>query len=204
MEAENNIASEAPNATGIGGQPPKSPNAEGKTPQITKAEVLKWENDFRENVSPLVKFDKQDNGFSMKFYNGESGVDSYWSGIIILKSDNYLKWNFSMVNGVFIDAKMNLDENNQKLSSNLYDFFKSWQTEVSKSITEPKEESSTFDNTPTPELVGPESNNIPDPSQGPPVGSLAEGLIITNRIQKTRKESIMDSAERMRRLAGLK
>ena len=110
---------------------------ETQAPKITKAEVIKWENDFREKVSPLVKFDKQDNGYSMKFYNGESGVDSLWSGTIILKSDNYLKWSFSVTNGVFVESKMSLDENNYKIPANLYDFFKSWQGEVAKSITEP-------------------------------------------------------------------
>jgi hypothetical protein len=196
--------------------------AENKTakqaPRVTKAEVIKWENDFRENVSPLVKFDTQDNGFSMKFYNGESGVDAYWSGTIILKSDNYLKWNFSMLNGVFVESKINLDENNHKIPSNLYDFFVGWQGEVSKAITEPgaEEQANQEANNPpeqTPDLVGPESNNVPEaPIQGPP--PMTEGVILSNTISKNsannpsrintnRKNNIMDSAERMRRLAGL-
>ncbi len=190
-------------------------NTAKQTPQITKAEVIKWENDFRENVSPLVKFDAQDNGYSMKFYNGESGVDAYWSGTIILKSDNYLKWNFSMLNGVFIESKMNLDENNHKIPSNLYDFFVGWQGEVAKAITEPGADTTTAQTPPeqTPDLAGPESNNIPEaPIQGPP--PMTEGIILSNisgkqstspttRVDKSRKDNIMDSAERMRRLAGL-
>ena len=189
MEAENKILKEAP--------------------KVTEAEVTKWENDFRTNVSPLVKFDSQDNGRSMKFYNGDSGVDAYWSGIIILKSDNYLKWNFSMLNGVFMESKMNLDENNQKIPSNLYDFFKGWQAEVAKTITEPGEatqEAPILE--PAPDLAGPETANAPEAPEAPP---LAEGLIISNsnktiskeRVNQSRKNNIMDSGDRMRRLAGL-
>ena len=188
------------------------PTTPKEAPKVTQAEVTKWEEEFRKTVSPLVKFDAQDNGFSMKFYNGESGVDAYWSGTILLKSDNYLKWNFSMTNGVFMDSKMNLDEINQKIPSNLYDFFKSWQTEVAKSITEPESEKEADVNQPeqTPDLVGPESNNAPEaPVGGPP--PMSEGLIIGNknfnnkasRINVSRKDTIMNSSERMRRLAEL-
>jgi hypothetical protein len=196
MEAENKTSSEAP--------------------KVTKAEVVKWENDFREKVSPLVKFDTQDNGYSMKFYNGESGVDAYWSGTIVLKADNYLKWNFSMLNGVFMESKMNLDENNQKIPSNLYDFFKGWQGEVAKAITKPGAEQSGGQEVSaapeqTPDLAGPESANAPTGAPEEPA-PLAEGSLISNkpivknntpRVDNSRKNNIMDSAERMRRLAGL-
>lgn len=193
-------------------------NTSKEAPKITKTEVVKWENDFREKVSPLVKFDQQDNGYSMKFYNGESGLDAYWSGIIVFKADNYLKWNFSMLNGVFMDSKMSLDENNQRIPANLYDFFKAWQTEVAKAITEPGKESQSDVNNPAmgatetnlggPELSGPESNNA-QPEGG---NALAEGSLISNvpilknkasKFDDSRKNKIMDSAERMRRLAGL-
>jgi hypothetical protein len=185
-----------------------------KAPKITETEVQKWENDFREKVSPLVQFDQQDNGHSMKFYNGESGVDAYWSGVIALKADNYIKWNYSMINGVFMEAKINLDENNQRIPSNLYDFFKMWQLEVSKIITKPSEESAGATATPeqTPDLAGPESANAPQAPEDAGAAPLAEGSLISNkpllknntsRVDNNRKNNIMDSAERMRRLAGL-
>jgi hypothetical protein len=197
MEAENKTSSEAP--------------------KITKAEVVKWENDFREKVSPLVKFDTQDNGYSMKFYNGESGVDAYWSGTIVLKADNYLKWNFSMLNGVFMESKMNLDENNQRIPSNLYDFFRGWQGEVAKAITEPvadqQQGGAIAAPEQTPDLAGPESANAPQaPEEDAGALPLAEGSLISNkpitknntsRVDNSRKNNIMDSVERMRRLAGL-
>lgn len=187
-------------------EPTNKPKEE-QAPRITKAEVVKWENDFKEHVSALVKFDTQDNGYSMKFYNGDSGIDAYWSGTIILKADNYLKWNYSMLNGVFMECKMNLDETNQQIPANLYTFFKQWQTEVSKSLAEPGAEETQQDdsNVPAPQnpdLVGPESNNAAEPTQAPP--PLAEGSLIGyKRVEKSRKDTIMDSAARMKRLAGL-
>lgn len=181
-----------------------------EAPKVTQAEVVKWENDFRENVSPLVKFDSQDNGYSMKFYNGESGVDAYWSGTIILKSDNYLKWNFSMLNGVFVESKMNIDENNQKIPSNLYEFFKSWQGEVAKTITEPNPESQSQEaaTVSQPEqsvqLSGPESTNATQGQEALSEGILLGNNVVLQRVDKSRKDTIMDSFDRMKRLAGLK
>lgn len=172
-----------------------------EVPQVTAAEVTDWEENFRKTVSPLVRFDKQDNGYSMKFYNGESGIDAYWSGIIIMKSDNYIKWNFSLINGVFMDSKVNLDEHNKNIPANLYDFFQTWQGEVSKTITEPVEGSSKEASAPAPppatSLAGPESANVPPPTE-PGATPLSEG-----RKNKKRESVILDSSERMRRLAGL-
>lgn len=174
-----------------------------EVPQVTAAEVTDWEENFRKVVSPLVRFDKQDNGYSMKFYNGESGIDAYWSGIIIMKSDNYIKWNFSLINGVFMDSKVNLDEHNKNIPANLYDFFQSWQSEVSKTITEPTEGSSKEMSTPPPastqptNLAGPESANTAPPAE-PGATPLTE-----SRKDKKRQSVILDSSERMRRLAGL-
>lgn len=181
-------------------------------PPITESEVTDWENKFRESVSPLVQFYEQDNGHSMKFYNGESGVDAFWAGIIALKGEKYIKWTFSMLEGVTMEAKVILDETNYKIPSGLYDFFKSWQVEVAKSITEPESAQGTdgAGSPPpqNPDLAGPESNNAPEtPIGGPP--PMSEGLlvgkknVIPSRVDKSRKDNIMDSAERMRRLAGL-
>jgi hypothetical protein len=170
-------------------------------PTVTAAEVANWEDNFRKTVSTLVKFDKQDNGHSMKFYSGQSGVDAYWSGTIILRADNYLKWNYSLLNGVFMDAKMSLDDTNHLIPGNLYDFYKSWQEEVSKTMTEPGEGDETPDTTPAtavlPNLSGPETNNLPKPN----TSTVSEGFMLKRKL--TRRQTVMNDSERMRRLAGL-
>jgi len=187
---------------------------QNEAPKVTAAEVADWEENFKKTVSPLVKFDKQDNGYSMKFYNGESGIDAYWSGTIMLKADNYIKWSFSVLNGVFMDAKFNIEESNKGIPANLYEFYKSWEAEVASTITEPEDKG---DQAPPPiaqpggTLAGPESNNIPDSTIATPgTGQLSEGSLITrtgvpsvSRKNLKRESVIMDSMERMRRLAGL-
>ncbi len=186
-----------------------------ETPKITEAEVIKWETNFKEKVSPLVQFYEQDNGHSMKFYNGESGVVAFWSGIIKFKAEDYIQWEFDSLAGVKIDSKMYLNEDNQRIPSNLYDFFKVWQVEVSKTITKPSENKSGEMSQPqqTPDLSGPESPNAPQASgEEGAAAPLAEGSLLTNRplvknntsrVDYSRKNQIMDSSERMRRLAGL-
>jgi hypothetical protein len=189
----------------------KTPNG---TPKVSKTEVETWEEKFRKNVSPIVQFYEQDNGYSMKFYNGQSGIVAFWSGIIKFKGEDYLKWEFDSLAGVKIDSKMNLDENNQKIPSNLYDFFKSWQAEILKTITKPSENQGGAVSQPeqTPDLAGPESANAPQAPEDTGMTPLAEGSLISNkpisknnnsRVDNSRKNNIMDSAERMRRLAGL-
>jgi hypothetical protein len=179
-----------------------------KVPQVTLAEIKDWEEKFKAAVSPLVKFGVQDNGYSMKFYNGESGIDAFWSGNIILKADNYINWSFSVVNGVFMDAKLNLDDSNNKLPSNLYEFFKGWQSEVAKTISEPKEGMYNQDKeqAEAPMPAGPDATNLagpgnPNASSAPaeePLPPLQEG-----RRNKSRQNVIISSSDRMRRLAGL-
>lgn len=180
-------------------------------PQVTLAEVQDWEEKFKAAVSPLVKFGTQDNGYSMKFYNGESGIDAFWSGNIILKADNYINWSFSVVNGVFIDAKLNLDDSNNKIPAALYEFFKAWQAEVAKTVSEPKEgmyndDAAANDQSAAP--AAPDATNLAGP--GNPNASLApaepEPLptpLQEGRTNKSRQNVILNSAERMRRLAGL-
>ena len=176
-------------------------------PKVTPAEVSDWEEKFRKSVSSLGKFDKQDNGFSMKFYNGQSGVDAYWSGNIILKADNYIKWNYSVTNGVFAESKINLDDSNSKIISNLYDFYKMWSEDVSKTITEPEGEKENPEENPsnnTSTGAGPESPNAP-------VGAPTPELNMTNPLQesawnrrnKGRESVILSASDRMKRLAGL-
>src|ERR1035437_899521 len=182
-----------------------------KAPEVSSTEVETWEEKFRETVSPLVQFDEQDNKYSMKFYNGESGIDAYWSGIIILKNDDYLKWNYSALNGVKMDCKMSLDDTNKKIPTQLYDFFVQWQTDVLKTITSTKPEDEPGTSAPLEQpsaaaMSGPETSNIPGTSP------ISENLIIrksnisvnVNRKNLKRESEIMNNLERMRRLAGLK
>lgn len=113
--------------------------AEEIKPQIQASEVESWENKFRENVSPLVQFDKVDGtNTSFKFYKGVSGIEVEWSGIINLGSDEYIQWKFSILNDVFITAKYRMTEENRDLIGKIYDLYISWSKEWSQSISKLK------------------------------------------------------------------
>jgi hypothetical protein len=110
--------------------------AEEIKPQIQASEVEAWENRFRENVSPLVQFDKvEGTNTSFKFYKGVSGIEVEWSGIIKLGSDEYIKWKFSILNDVFIDAKYRLNEDNKDIITNVYNLYASWTKEWSQTVS---------------------------------------------------------------------
>lgn len=110
--------------------------AEEIRPQIQASEVEAWENKFRENVSPLVQFDKvEGTNTSFRFYKGVSGIEIEWSGIINLGSDEYIKWKFSILNDVFIDAKYRMTEENRDMVSKIYDLYIAWSKEWSQSIS---------------------------------------------------------------------
>jgi hypothetical protein len=118
--------------------------AEEIKPQIQASEIAEWEKKFKENVSPLVKFNSQgENGSSFKIYKGSSGIEVEWSGEINLGSDDYIKWKFTILNDVFIDAKFKLDDDTKDLVKKIYDLYitwsKDWSQNVSKLDTEPKQ-----------------------------------------------------------------
>ena len=162
---------------------------ETNKPQITTSEVQDWENKFKESVSPLVKFnnDGSANG-SLKLYNGQSGVEAQWSGVIILNNDNYIKWSFSIQNEPFIDCKLNYNDGNYTILVNLKNFYDSWKTEWSKQLTMP--DTAIEDN------GAPEGQEQPAETNNQPVG------IQENK--RTKMNIINNHKERMQKLSGLR
>ena len=108
-------------------------------PKIQSWEVADYEDKFIQRVHHNVTFDKKDNGYSMKLYKGETGAEAEWSGVIKLEADNYVKWNFSLQNGAFSEAKLSLNDENNDILTRLYDFYKIWQDEWSKILSLPKD-----------------------------------------------------------------
>lgn len=111
--------------------------AEEIKPQIQSTEIADWENRFKQNVSPLVQFNKDgDNSSSFKLYKGSSGLEVEWSGTINLGSDDYIKWKFSILNDVFIDSKFKLNEDTKDLIRKIYDLYVTWQKEWSQNLSQ--------------------------------------------------------------------
>lgn len=110
--------------------------AEEIRPQIQSSEIEEWEKKFKENVSPLVQFDKiGENNSSFKVYKGSSGIEVEWSGVINLGSDDYIKWKFTILNDVFIDSKFKLDDDTKDLIRKIYDLYITWSKDWSQSVS---------------------------------------------------------------------
>lgn len=168
-----------------------------EAPQITTTEIQDWEAKFREQVSPLVKFDAEQGQASMKLYNGQSGIEATWTGTIILQADNYIKWTFSLQNEPFVEAKMNLGEDTKMLMENLYNFYTTWKQEWGSSIgggQAPDAEKAT--------AVG----GAPGASAKTEAPADDMEMPIDNQIKenkRTKDNILAEHGDRMKRLAGL-
>jgi len=146
------------------------------TPAVTSAEIADWENRFKEAVSPLVQFNSDEGKPSMNLYNGTSGVEATWSGVVQLTADNFVAWSFSIQNEPFVEAKFNLNLESKKIIDSLYDFYNIWRGEWAKSLSIP-------------------------PSVAPEKLPVTEAYNTGGN--RNRSQLINDHSERMKRLAGL-
>lgn len=170
-------------------------------PSVTTAEIADWEKRFQEAVSPLTKFNSEDGKPSMKLYNGLSGIEASWSGIISLKADNYVKWSFSILNEPFVEAKFNLNADSKKVIDGLYDFYNIWREEWSKSLSIPPSADKIAD-TESKDLPAQGQPAVPGTAAKPTVGSpVTEAYNKGSNRNKNR--IIEDHSDRMRKLAGI-
>lgn len=106
---------------------PEPSNMVGGEPQITRSEVDEFEQKFKEVVSPMVKFNSNEEGeIDYQLYKGESGIEASIGGTIPLQAENYIKFNFSLQNGPFMSAKVELTTDTAEIISNLASFYEQW------------------------------------------------------------------------------
>ena len=109
-------------------------------PEVKSWEIKEYEDKFKEHVYHDVQFDRNQEGYSMQFYMGKSGVEAAWSGTILLREDSFIKWTFSLQNGCIIEANVSLDDENYNIVPKLYEFYKIWKSEWSQMLTIPEPE----------------------------------------------------------------
>lgn len=152
-------------------------------PEVTKQEVEQYENTFREKVYPNTKFNVNNNGLSMELYKGDSGTEATFSGTIMLSADNYIKWRYSLQNGLMINSNMELNDESLKVVTNLANFYNEWKSYWEKEMNiAPSAES--------------QEEAVPEAGE--------ESALQESDYTKKRKLSIMNSFDRMRSLSGLK
>lgn len=111
---------------------------------IQKSEIKSWEERFKKDVYPFVKFMKsplvndeqkvsvdsveEDGGVTMQLYSGESGIEATWFGKILLQDDNFIYWEFSLNRNPFIKSNIVLAEDTLEILKNLFDYYLTWKT----------------------------------------------------------------------------
>lgn len=114
--------------------------------QIQQSELKTWEDKFKKDVYPSVKFFKEpigDDGkqvpvqspeneestapeTTMQLYAGDSGIDASWYGKILLEDDNSIYFELSLTKKPFVKATMSLDDQTSEIMKNLYLYYLSW------------------------------------------------------------------------------
>lgn len=108
--------------------------------KIQASEIKTWEERFKKDVYPFVKFMKSpmvngeenneenndEDDITMQIYSGESGIDVTWFGKILLQDDNFIYWEFSLNRDPFIKSNITLNKNTVDLIKRLYDYYVTW------------------------------------------------------------------------------
>lgn len=118
-----------------------------KITPIQASEIKTWEERFKKDVYPFVKFmhspmingeedskeqksynseGEDSSDITMKIYAGESGIDATWFGKILLQDDNFIYWEFSLNRDPFIKSNIALNNNSVDLFKRLYDYYVTW------------------------------------------------------------------------------
>ncbi len=111
---------------------------------VQKSEVKSWEERFKKDVYPFVKFMKsplvndeqkgsvdsaeEESDVTMQLYSGESGIEATWFGKILLQDDNFIYWEFSLNRNPFIKSNIVLTEDTLEILKNLFDYYLTWKT----------------------------------------------------------------------------
>lgn len=111
---------------------------------VQKSELKTWEDKFKKDVYPFVKFmktplvngeqqssqeedvDGKDDGVTIQLYSGESGIEATWFGKIMLPDDNFVYWEFSLNREPFIKSNFVLTKNTLSIMKNLFDYHMTW------------------------------------------------------------------------------
>lgn len=94
---------------------------------IDITEIKKWEDMIRQNVWRDVSFEKKDGqDHSFEFYDGYNGIEVSWKGRLRFKNEEYLDWDFSIQNGVFLEGRFGLDQEKKDITTKIYNFYADW------------------------------------------------------------------------------
>jgi len=113
---------------------------EGGIPKIQSSEVLEFEDSFEKMLSEVegasVIFDKQSNGYSLKMWVDNSGIEAGASGIVSMGSNGSITWSYSLKNGLNIKVdNLKIDKGNRVVFDKIYNHYNSWQKDWREKLT---------------------------------------------------------------------
>jgi RecG-like helicase len=179
--------------------------------QITQAEIDSLKKKFEQKLGKYsVVFSKNEEGKEdLQIYKGQSGEEAYWSGAIIMEKDYFIKWEFSLKNGVTIkEATFQVNDDNKDIVEKIYNLYNIWFEEIGQFIKNDTIDavSSVSDNIEN--EIDEESEDLEDLNDEEEdlegIDGLNENFKISSRRNvKNRAKDVQDSSDRMKRLAGL-
>lgn len=106
-------------------------------PKIAASEIKAEEDKFKQNVTALGEFDKDSQGkTAFKVFKTKNGrPEAQWSGRIPFENQDYLKWSFSIQDGMRIEGSYEVSEDNRDIVVKLFNFFISWKKDWIEKIT---------------------------------------------------------------------
>lgn len=109
-------------------------------PQINSTEIIQFEDSFEKMLQDIdgasVVFDPQSNGYSLKMWIGQDGIDAGASGTVEMGNRGKLQWAYSLKNGLTVSTEdLVVEQTNKRLLEKLYNHYDEWQKEWREKLT---------------------------------------------------------------------
>lgn len=109
-------------------------------PKINSSDVTQFEDSFENMLQEVegasVVFDKQSNGYSLKMWFGENGIEAGASGVINLGNKGKIVWSYSLANGLNVKVdSLDLEKGNKLVFEKLFNNYNDWQKDWREKLT---------------------------------------------------------------------
>ena len=109
-------------------------------PKINASDVTEFEDSFETILQEIdgasVIFDTQSNGYSLKMWIGQDGIEAGASGTIEMGNKGKVKWAYSLQNGLTVSTEdLVVERGNKFVVEKLYSNYDAWQKDWREKLT---------------------------------------------------------------------
>lgn len=113
-----------------------------ETAKINASDISAFEQQMYTMVADIpnavLRFDPQDNGYSIMLKNGGQSIDVVASGTISFGNEGEMKWMFAIPNGFRINTDgLQITQANRDLFANMANYYDSWQKDWRQKLLNP-------------------------------------------------------------------